>query len=356
MDNRLTIAAESFLPGRGGIARVARLMAKVIDEEASAGRLQGLAIALTGSAPAFSSHLPLTPCYGSRLRFCFHVQRSVFGSSHFVYDFLGMARAHPLLFGSMRPSLSFIHGVEVWEGAHSKRFRAAERMTCLLANSLYTRDRAASYRQSLSRAKICWLGTETDTPAPTSVDPSRRPTVLILGRVDTTLYKGHAELVACWPQVVSAVPSARLLIVGDGPGLISLKDQASASRAAQHIHFRGWVPDDALPAIWNEASIFAMPSRGEGFGLVYIEAMRHGLPVIASVHDAAPEINLDGHTGYNVNLDAPGDLPERLIHLLRNPDHIATLGQNARRRWHDHFRYSAFRERFLPLFYEFLSS
>jgi len=91
-----------------------------------------------------------------------------------------------------------------------------------------------------------------------------------------------------------------------------------------------------------------MPSRGEGFGLAYVEAMRHGIPVVASVHDAAPEINVDGETGYNVDLEQRDALLDRVVHLLRNRDHARELGAAGQRRWSEHFRYGAFRERFLP--------
>ena len=111
-----------------------------------------------------------------------------------------------------------------------------------------------------------------------------------------------------------------------------------------------------MSKVWDEASIFAMPSRGEGFGLVYIEAMRRGVPVIASVHDAAPEVNLEGVTGYNVDLGKSNQLPDRVIHLLKNPDQAAILGGNGRRRWQEHFCYSAFKRRFLPLLHSFLSA
>ena len=98
----------------------------------------------------------------------------------------------------------------------------------------------------------------------------------------------------------------------------------------------------------RHTALFAMPSRGEGFGLVYIEAMRHGLPVTASVHDAGQEVNVDGETGYNINLGTPGELPARLIALLKDRDKAAAMGAAGRRRWEDHFRFSAFRDRFLP--------
>jgi len=78
--------------------------------------------------------------------------------------------------------------------------------------------------------------------------------------------------------------------------------------------------------------------------------------VIASVHDAACEINLDGETGYNVDLTRPADLPERVIHLLRDRDRAAQLGANGQRRWQRDFRFAAFRDRFLPLLAEFLNA
>jgi phosphatidylinositol alpha-1,6-mannosyltransferase len=178
--------------------------------------------------------------------------------------------------------------------------------------------------------------------------------VLIVGRLENERYKGHRELIACWPRVVAAVPGATLRIVGRGPDLKHLQTLVARSAAAECISFEGFVPDEALEALYTRATVFAMPSRGEGFGLVYIEAMRHGLPVIASTHDAAPEVVLDGKTGYTVNLDRPHELPERVIYLLKNPELARELGRNGQTRWAAHFRYSAFRDRFRPLLREFL--
>lgn len=144
------------------------------------------------------------------------------------------------------------------------------------------------------------------------------------------------------------------MIVGAGPGLSYLRQRAAARGVTDKIIFQGFVPEEDMSGVWSEANVFAMPSRGEGFGLTYIEAMRHGLPVVASVHDAAPEINLDDETGYNVDLNKLDELPERLTYLLKNRDVAADLGGNAQRRWVEYFRYSAFRERVVPLLREFL--
>ncbi len=145
-------------------------------------------------------------------------------------------------------------------------------------------------------------------------------------------------VIAAWPRVVAAAPDARLLIVGGGAGLPQIERLIRQSTVSDRIEVRGFVPEAGLPHIWREAHVFAMPSRGEGFGLVYIEAMRHGLPVIASVHDAGQEINVEGVTGYNVDMDRPVELAKRIVQLLRSPDEARRLGQAGLSRWREHFR------------------
>jgi phosphatidylinositol alpha-1,6-mannosyltransferase len=117
----------------------------------------------------------------------------------------------------------------------------------------------------------------------------------------------------------------------------------------------GFVPESSLPDLWKRTVVFAMPSRGEGFGLVYIEAMRWGIPVIGSIHDAAREVNVHNETGLNVDLTRKDELRDSLIELLRDRDLARRMGAAGQRRWHEHFRYSAFRTRFSAEMKRFLT-
>ena len=349
------MACESLAAGNGGICRVARLMARVIGEEVQAGRITASALSLNDNQSGVEWMLPMTVARGVRARYVWEVQKAALIHSHFIYDFVGMARAHCRIPILRRPFLTWMHGIEVWEGTRADRIAWARRADVLVSNSAYTRDRADRAFGGFARARVCWLGTETDDPLPPHPASSGPPTVLLMGRFDADGgYKGHRELVECWPKVVSAVPDARLLFVGRGPGVSVIQQLAAQSTVGSHIEFRGFVPEEELDSVWAETNVFAMPSRGEGFGLVYIEAMRHGLPVVASVHDAAPEVNLNGVTGFNVNLDMPDELPHRIILLLKNPERRAEMGRQAQERWRGHFRYTCFRARFLPLLRYFL--
>jgi phosphatidylinositol alpha-1,6-mannosyltransferase len=173
---------------------------------------------------------------------------------------------------------------------------------------------------------------------------------VILGRLDEGGgYKGHCELIEAWPEVVRRIPEACLTIVGDGPGRDVIEGLARASAARERIALTGLVPERELHEILSRCSALAMPSRGEGFGLAYAEAMRHGVPVIASVHDAAREVNADRVSGFNVDLDQPGELSGRIVELLAQPALARVLSLGARQRWHDHMRYTRFAERFRPI-------
>lgn len=350
--DRILLATESLDPGNGGICRVARLMAKVISEEVGAGRVSGDAIALSDSYTTDEFAFGVRTAAKSRLKYFIEIQKASLSHTHLLFDFEGMARARGRIYPFRRPWMTWIHGIEVWEGAEPKRRRTARQADFLLSNTAYTRDRAQRVHGGFSHARVCWLATESDDVPPPVGPGDGPPTLLILGRMDR--YKGHEQLIQGWARVVSAVPEAQLLIVGRGPNLELFKSMAGQSAAASAIEVAGFVPEEQMPAIWSRATAFAMPSRGEGFGLVYIEAMQHGLPVIASVHDAAPEVNLDRMTGFNVDMDKPYELTDRVIELLKDRDQAARMGAAGQQRWKDHFCYSAFRQRFRPLLNEFL--
>jgi phosphatidylinositol alpha-1,6-mannosyltransferase len=347
----------TLMPGAGGIARVARLMARVLAEEAAQSGRPARALILGDDRSPADISLPAAVARHSRVWFTAQALKASLRCRHFVFDGCQLAQVHRVPGLGQRPFLTFLHGIEIWEDAKPGYLRAARQARVLLANSDFTRRRAAElHGPRFLTASVCWLATEADHPPPPRPAEDRPPEVLVVGRLEGGRYKGHRELIECWPDVVAAVPGAVLRIVGQGPDGDPLRRLRALSPVAQQIIFQGFVPDQELEDLYARATAFAMPSRGEGFGLVYIEAMRQGLPVVASVHDAAPEVVCDGQTGYNVNLDHPGELAERLIGLLRDPDRARRMGECGQRRWAEHFRYSAFRERFRPLLRRLLDS
>lgn len=294
--------------------------------------------------------LPVTACAGRRAKFVLRVRAAAARSDVVFYDSLSMARAH-FLFGRARGKgvVGWMHGTEVWEGARPDRIETANRLSLLLTNTEYTRDRAARLHPDLKRAQVCWLGTEEDSRPESVARPLHPPTAMILSRIDGVLYKGHRELVAVWPDVTKRVPGARLVIVGSGPGLSNVRRLVAASAACGQIDITGYVEEECIDELWRDVDLLAMPSIGEGFGLVYIEAMRRGIPVIASRQDGGQEVNVDGVTGFNVDRDQPSALVEALVIMLGDGPRSRVMGSAAQRRWQAHFTFGAFRQRFFAV-------
>lgn len=325
---------------RGGIPRVMELSARVALE----GETSLSLLSVEEEGGPFTNSGLWAGCGGARFRFVGKCLVAALQGKRILYDQLGTARAH--FHGLGRPYGVWIHGIEVWEDLRRDRLRAAQGAGAMIANSEYTRERSGRQNTIFQAAEVCWLGTQSDDAPETRLTLEGPPVVCIVGRLDELAYKGHNELITAWPKVLKAVPEARLKIVGSGPFLSRYRAAAASSEARSKIEVLGSLSDKALEDVWRETTVFAMPSRGEGFGLVYIEAMRWGVPVIASVHDAGREINLHGSTGFNIDLDRPTDLAQALICLLRDRDLALRLGNAGQRRWREHFSYSAFRERF----------
>jgi phosphatidyl-myo-inositol dimannoside synthase len=343
---RLCIASQYMSGGSGGIARVARLTAKVAHQQG----YQVTALAAADMQPVDDLPVPVRVFGQQRLRFVLACQREALSAGHFIYDFPGTGRGHFPVPSLARPYAVWVHGIEIWEHMRPEYRRVIEGAHTIFANSNYSKARAEALHGCFARAQVCWLSTYEDVPA--EIMPDRKagpPTALIISRIAEDRYKGHELLIAAWPAVVSKIRDARLVIAGGGVRLGEVRAVAAASPVAANIDVLGFVPEDDLEPLWQRATVFAMPSLGEGFGLVYIEAMRHGLPVIGSIHDAASEVNLEGVTGYNVDTGRPDDLVDRLVALLGDPGHAAAMGQRGLQRWREHFSYSGFQSRFAPL-------
>jgi glycosyltransferase involved in cell wall biosynthesis len=157
--------------------------------------------------------------------------------------------------------------------------------------------------------------------------------------------KGVEVLLRAMPWVLRDVPGARLEIAGDGDDRKRLEQIAIDRAIAGRINFLGDLRDDTLSDAYARASIFALPSSKEGFGIVFLEAMAHGLPVVAARAGATPEVVHDGVTGILVPPDDPASLASALSGLLLIPEEHAAMGAAGLRRVEEHFLYSHFAAR-----------
>jgi len=144
--------------------------------------------------------------------------------------------------------------------------------------------------------------------------------------------KGLEDLVRAWQQVVARFPAARLRIVGDGPARSSLQALVRELGISSAVALSGTVNDSELVSAYGDADLFVLPSAQEGFGLVFLEAMAAGLPVIAADSGASPELVQDGVTGRLVRFGDTSGISDAICDLLGRPGLRTKLGDQAAER------------------------
>ena len=147
--------------------------------------------------------------------------------------------------------------------------------------------------------------------------------------------KGHKHLIAAIDTIAETGIPVHLALVGDGPLQAELLQQSSEIGWGSRVHFFGKRFD--VPNVMAALDVFVHPSLWEGFGIVLLEAMALGLPIVASDVGAIPEIVLNGQTGLLVPPGDPPELAAAIIRLYRDGKLAKALGQAGRLRLTQHF-------------------
>jgi phosphatidylinositol alpha-1,6-mannosyltransferase len=245
--------------------------------------------------------------------------------------------------------LLLVHGIEVWGDAAFRRVpRWERRLVARVFDRIVTVSRLTGVRMraayGISEAVFRRLAPAVEDEGPGGTGGAGGATVLTVARLGPDMEaKGVKTLVEAMPALVRLVPEARLRIVGDGPRRAELAELARQLGVGDRVELAGRVSDEELERAYASAAVFALPSRQEGFGIVYLEAWRHSLPVVAGDADAGAEVVEPGVTGLLV---PPGDaraLAEALADLLRDPERRRRMGEAGRaavaQRWtHRRFR------------------
>ncbi len=218
-----------------------------------------------------------------------------------------------------------VHGFEAWSAPKGAVRLATERADLVTAVSRYTRRRLLDWADIEPWRVRVLPNTFNAEYAPRARRPDLvrrhglmgRKVILTVGRIASAeRYKGHDRIIAALPNVIALCPTAIYLIVGSGDNIPRLKLEARSRGVADRVIFVGQVTADELPDYFALADVFAMPSTGEGFGIVFLEAARSGLAVIGGVRDGSLDALADGEIGRLVDPDDPRQLVDALVSEL----------------------------------------
>jgi phosphatidyl-myo-inositol dimannoside synthase len=336
-----------MLDGRDGVSEVSRQAIRALVAQMTPADVETWT--LSGERPSESDGIPVhafRTAHGHRNRMVTWTVRravqSVRGLTVVVMH-LHLAPLAAVLAARGARMVVFVHGVEAWHRLRPRDRLALTAADRIIANSHRTAELFHSANVEFGDVAVCPLGV---SPATASTIPSAETGfALIVGRMAAAeRYKGHDALIDAWPWVLEAVPHARLIVAGDGDDRTRLANRVAEKNLTHAITFVGRVPDAELQGLFQACAAFVMPSRGEGFGLVYLEAMRAGKPCIAL--RAAGEIIDGGVTGLLLDDTEPQTLAAAVTRLLSDDALCRRLGVAAAAKVCDYYEERHFARRF----------
>lgn len=227
----------------------------------------------------------------------------------------------------------FAHGIEVWQPLSAFKLKMLSKVDSIFAVSNYTKDKMCSVN-NLDKSKLQVLNNCLDPFLPTEINADEKSNLYKkynLSASDFILitvtriaadeqYKGHEKVIQSMSSLVEEFSNLRYLIVGkyDVSEKERLDKLVEENNLKDKIIFTGFIPDEQLAAHYTLADLYVMPSKGEGFGIVFIEAMFYGLPVIAGNADGSVDALCNGNLGQLINPDDSIELTAAIKKVICN--------------------------------------
>lgn len=356
---RVLIGLFTELVGSGGVQRASRHLAAVMSEFAANRHLECRLLSLNDTPELHrmsvgGKEFVFTGCERSKTRFVATAIRAARRDAKVIlagHPNLGPITQPMRIVAPRLRTIICTHGVEVWEPLPLLRQMALRNAHVVLAPSKDTANHVAERHVRKERIHVLPWALDPEFEgiaenAPQAKLPQGYPegrVILTVGRwLAKERYKGMDTLVTSLPRLLTRWPDLQLLAVGDGDDRAWLEDLAEQNGVNRHVHFLSGVSSEDLIACYQACEMFALPSKGEGFGLVYLEAMACGKPVIGGTHGGAPEVIEDGVTGYLVPHGDAAQLAMSIETLLSDPNMAQKMGARGRQRVEREFRFSVF--------------
>lgn len=349
----------------GGIARYCRLMYKAMIGHPDITKID--VISLWDSPSDTPENLdPRTKyysCDGSRARFiCAAItlatkQYDLCIVGHVNFSPLG--QVIKLISGAS--CITMAYGVDVWDRLPDRRQKSLVKADLILAISEYTRQRMVeSNNVDFAKVKILYNCFDPELLSQFSANDSSHcknlllsPNLITVARLgEEDSYKGHREVISALPQVLEKIPNVNYYIIGKGSLTEKLKNLSIELKVTDHVHFLGFLSNEELKCAYQQCDVFIMPSRKEGFGFVFAEAMMYGKPVIAGNEDASVEVVENKVTGLLVRPQDEKQIADAIICLLSDSALRQEMGKKGREVALAKFSFAEFSQTLMKHVYE----
>jgi len=278
-------------------------------------------------------------------------------------DIVMMSHINLLVVGYLikffKPSVKLVliaHGIEVWKPLPGWKKYMLHKCDLILPVSHFTKDRMVSLHglpeDKFSVFNNC-LEPFLEKPLTGRKSPAlmeryglrkNNRVLLTVSRIaDSEQYKGYDKVLTALPELVKEYSDLRYLVVGK----YDANEKKRLDRMIEELGLQGvviftdFVQDDEIAAHFNLGDIFIMPSEKEGFGIVFIEAMFYGLPVIAGNKDGSIDALCNGELGTLIDPDNNNEIVHAIKNILNNPERYMPNEEKL----HEHFSYTWYKRK-----------
>jgi phosphatidylinositol alpha-1,6-mannosyltransferase len=333
------------ITGLGGVQESSRQMIGALEDIVSGPHWRGFYLGLNDSLGdlTLASVGPGVGVQGfgrNKLRFVartIHYSRNAGQIIIAAHPNLAIVAAVARLFNSQLKVIVVTHGIEIWKKLPVRRRRALLSADLVLATSQFN-FRSLVDVQKIDPRKIRLLrwplnpkllhlaDTKATLQLPSSFPQGR--VILSVGRWSSSeRYKGADELIQAFSKITKNFQDLSLVFVGGGDDLPRLKQLVAQLGTAASTYFLAGLSTEQLAACYANAEIFALPSSGEGFGIVFLEAMAFGLPVIGVAAGGAVDILQNDVNSLVIPSRDSAAVAQALDQLLNNPELRTRLGR-----------------------------
>lgn len=357
----LYLSVETYGKG-GGVPSYGRRLVEILSAYGAARQQELLSASLTDGEAELERHSQPV-CYrrfygarGSIPRFVWQCARlGLERPSLAVVGHLGQAPVAWTLrrAGLLRNYIIVLHGVEAWQPVAKLDLVAIRGAAAIVATTQFTVEQFRTHNavsDSLFHVIPLALG-ESELPPPAPFVPNRRPwRILSVGRLASAeRYKGVDTLIHAVARLRARELPVKLMVVGRGDDINRLEAIRCSLGLQNEVEFLGAVGDAQLEDLFRACDVFALPSKGEGFGIVFLEAMRFAKPCIGGRHGGTPEVIDEGETGFLVDHGDVESLAARLTLLCRDMNLAARLGRRGYNKVSEAYLYPHMRDRWFTL-------
>lgn len=267
------------------------------------------------------------------------------------------------------PYWILVYGVDAWNITDSLKKRALHSADRIISISDYTRERLVK-EESLSSVDIALLPVTFDVKnfkikqKPEyiyhrhKIEPEQ-PIILTVARLSKDdQYKGYDNVLMALPSIREKVPNVHYILIGKGDDRFRVEELVRNLELDDCVTLTGFVPDEEIGDYYNHCDVFVMPSKGEGFGIVYLEALACGKPAVGGNQDGAIDALCNGELGILVDPDDVDEIASHLIEILQgNSAHpFIYQPEKLRHRVDEIYGFKAFERNFIDLFKSLSSS